>query len=502
MRKKVLISLLFYLLSYSSIFSASKNVYLPLPVRVIEEKHLSSDLGKNNFRLFINDKQKEIVNLIQRKRSLSSPPELGRNFVLSFLVLKMTHKIENAISYLITEIINSNDSLIVLTPVKAYRLTVSGNKEKMIMDITELLHRDCQVYEKNRSSPEKNLENQIAKMKTTLTNFPLDRAGINTYKAINHFLLTFPKNFSDFKQLFLIPNLNEYQQIKDILATRQGEKWWIHFQHRESLKLVHSAREAMYIVNNYVNYMDGLQPLARAMKYHLSYFKKQLLFSDSFPTSDFLDIFLGHNIGFNTVIWGNIQTTESDTFIQETSELEGIFSEISSLTGGKTVITKEPEMGLSEIIAHSDHFYELICDFDGRIEEKRIQVLLDDKNKKLSYKNKFSKKEIESWIHTLAEKSVEIIDFSIVKNQVKFLIKIFKQEKEKKYDLLKVRMSLFDKYNLMVFANENTLRASKNKVAISIPIPIEHHGEFKLSITVFDLLANTLTSQDHHITLN
>jgi len=170
MRKNVSILLLFYFLFFSLIFSASKNVYLPLLVRIIEEEHQSSNLGKDDFRLFINDKQKEIVNLIKRKRSLSSPPELGRNFVLSFQMTKMSNQIENAVSYLITEIINPNDSLIVLTPLKAYRLTVSKDKEKMIMDIIEFLQRDCQIYETNRHSPEKNLENQIVALKKSLSN--------------------------------------------------------------------------------------------------------------------------------------------------------------------------------------------------------------------------------------------------------------------------------------------------------------------------------------------
>jgi hypothetical protein len=300
-----------------------------------------------------------------------------------------------------------------------------------------------------------------------------------------------------------MPNISKYKKIKDILAAKQGEKWWIHLQQRENTRLIHDAQRSMFMVNNYINYLDrGNQPLARAMKSHLSYFAKQLLFYDSFPISDFLNIFLSLNVGFNTVFWGNLKISDSDPLAKETSELEVIFSEIASLTGGKTIIATEPEMGLREIKAHTDHFYELIYDFDGKMEEKKIHVLLNDQKSKLSYKNKFSKQEIGSCIQALSEKSVEVIDFSIKKNQVTFSIKSFKRKREKKYGLLKVRMRLFDKHNFMVYSTENTLRASENEVTVSIPLPPEHRGEFKLNITIFDLIANTLTSQDHRLTLN
>lgn len=41
-------------------------------------------------------------------------------------------------------------------------------------------------------------------------------------------------------------------------------------------------------------------------------------------------------------------------------------------------IFKETEIGLREIKAHTDYFYELIYNFDGKMEEKKIHVLLDD----------------------------------------------------------------------------------------------------------------------------
>ncbi len=503
MRKKALIFLLFFLMPFSFTFSASKKVCLRLPVRIIEEEGQAFRFSQDNLRLFVNDKQREIVNLIKRKRSLSKPSDLGRNFVLSFHTAKIGKQIENATSFFITEILNSNDSLVVSTPIQVYRLPVSRNKEKMISDVMRLLRRDCQIYQKNRNSPEKNLDDQINKLKTSLSEISFDPSGISLYKATNQFLLSFPKNFSYFRKLFLMPNISKYQEIKDILAERHGERWWIHFQHRENLKIVQKAKEAMDHVNTYISILArNNQALARAMKSHLYYFERQLILSDFFPFSNLLEILLSRNISFNTVFWGNLESGDTSTPIKQSAELEGLFSEISRHTGGKTVVTNEPEMGLKNIQDHADHFYEVNFDFNGKMEEKKIQILLADSNRKLSYKNEFSKDELEYWIDVLSEKSVEIGDFSIKKNKVIFSVKSFKQEKEKKYGLLKVRMSLFDKHNLNVFQTENILRASKNKMTISISLPEEHHGPFKLSIIVFDLLANTSVSRDHLFTLN
>jgi hypothetical protein len=82
-----------------------------------------------------------------------------------------------------------------------------------------------------------------------------------------------------------------------------------------------------------------------------------------------------------------------------------------------------------------------------------------------------------------------------------FSINSFESQKDGKYGLLKIRVELFDEQNVGIHKDEKTLRASKEKVTLSIPIPAKLRGKFRLVITVFDLIANCSVSDERHITL-
>jgi hypothetical protein len=100
------------------------------------------------------------------------------------------------------------------------------------------------------------------------------------------------------------------------------------------------------------------------------------------------------------------------------------------------------------------------------------------------------------------EKTVEIGDFVMENNTLHFVLHSFQKDQENKYGVLKVRVSLHDGQNTAVYKSENTLRAAKERVSISIPLPEEYRGEFRLLISVFDLLANTVASYEHNIRIN
>jgi hypothetical protein len=123
--KKVL--LIFWMFLAMSLFflQASQKMNLTLCFRVIEETHKSTELNKGSVALFIDKTQREIVNLAKIERSLSYTPDLGRNFILSFHITKFTKPVENGVSYFVVEILQPNDNLILLTPIKAYRISLS-----------------------------------------------------------------------------------------------------------------------------------------------------------------------------------------------------------------------------------------------------------------------------------------------------------------------------------------------------------------------------------------
>lgn len=516
MKKAVLYLWLFFLL-FGMLFPATNKRPFSLPVRVIEHAQEPEDLNRNDIKLRINGIAQEVSNLTLQERSLSHTPDLGRHFILSFHNIKGTQAIENAISYFFTEILDSKDTLILLSPIKAYRIPVTRDKEKMILDVMNFLSKDCAMHEKNRISAEKNLETEIQRLKTIASHQVGDFSAQNSqnsdqvlaeattvvinYKAIYQVLLNFPQNFSRFKNQYLLPDIIKHQEVKKLLGKRPGEKWWIHFQHREDIQIIQKARSAGRKLNAYIATHES-GPLARSMHKSLADLEKQLLISESIPQAKILDSLLGKNMSYNVVFWGSIKTNEDDTSFKETSDIEAALRHIAEYSGGKATVATDPEQGIKEITQHTDYYYDLIFDLDGKVEDTTIHVSAGKKNLKLSHKQNYSKAEVEEWIRALTEKKVTILDFFMNNKTVRFEIDSFMQNQEKQFGMLKVRISLFDLDDTNIFKTENTLRASKQKVTISVPLPPEHQGDFRLLIEVFDLLANTSASSEHLVQLD
>jgi hypothetical protein len=149
----------------------------------------------------------------------------------------------------------------------------------------------------------------------------------------------------------------------------------------------------------------------------------------------------------------------------------------------------------------------LIYDFNGSIEEKKIDIktiAADLKNTVISHKSLYSPEEMRSLIQYLSKKKVLIDDFSLSKNKIKFSIEdiTLKENKGDSFGLVKVRIELLNPTGESVFRSENTLRSSKQKITVSIPLPHQNRGKFKLIINACDLITNRLASFEQAVLLN
>ena len=359
------------------------------------------------------------------------------------------------------------------------------------------------IYKKDKVFAESALDNSLSKMRRVLMSILDDTYGAESYKAVFAFLAVYPQEFLNYKIRFLLPDLGKFQQIVDFLSGGEGERFWIQFQQREDSDLLPKTRGIIKGLNSYISDMErGPQSQARAVRRNLSYLEKQLLLSDSFPGKELLDILLKSEISFNVVFWGSLKGSDSNPTHDEAFDLEGLLRKISSDSGGKTVVTTQPEKGLREIENYSNQFYELFYDYNGKIEEKKIHVSTGVKEIKLLHRDEFSQGEMKSLIQYLSKEKVKISDFSLKENTIAFSLRSFKRDKIKNYGLLKVRISFFNEQGKNVLKCENVMRATKDRVVISFPIPELDTGKYRLVISIYDLTANSLASDQHLINLD
>jgi hypothetical protein len=502
--KKLIISVILVVFLVLFTFTSGENTRLTLPVRVFDGKQPVTHLQEQDFQLIINNQQRKILKAVKKTASLDQRPDfLGRNFVLSFHMTEYESQVQEAISYFVTEIINTTDSLILMTPLKIYRINVSANKGKMRTDIEGLVRRDSDEFKKRLNAAEKNLEIQLNRMRRLFRGEISDPGLATSYKIIGTFLSSFPQGFLNFRSLFLFPDMKNYQKVLGFLGSREGERWWIHFQQGDSFGVVAGAQSVAKNIDEYCN----LYTLAReSFQNNLRQLEKLLRLSESYPAEPLLNVFNSANVRYNTILWVHRKHKGRSSASDIIPILGAVLEQISRDTGGKTINTTDPEQGIKSIHHHQDYYYQLTYGFNGDIEEKKIDVTAvsaDMKETNLSYKDVYLEEEMRSLIQYLSKERVQINNFSLSKNKITFSIDGVTLNKSKgdSFGLVKVRIELFSQTGERVYRTENTLRSSKQQITVSIPLPGRHNGKFKLIISACDLIANQLASFEQEVVL-
>jgi hypothetical protein len=475
----------------------AKDIQLHLALRLSQSDQIhENQLNEENFILTVNGVRRNILKVIKKERSLNFNTDLGRNFILSFHMSEFENKIVKGISYFVIEIMNPYDSLLVMTPLGVYQINVSKNKEKMIKQISDILKKDCLQYKKKKTSTEKYLRNKIIKMKRAITDSSTgSEYGVRQILAIIQFLDSFPKEFQNFKETYIIPDAARYQRAANILGFREGNRWWIHFHQDDINEFLAYIRGNIKILSDYIYAREAGQ------SGKLNFLKKGLELSESFPDQQLLQTMIRSKISYNFVNFARLKADEYITGLKETKTLHRLFSEIALKSGGKYINSSNLDQGVQQINDHVDNYYELVFKFNGTIEDKAIQIKSKEIKSKIFYRDGFDKEELKSLIHYLTKEKVSISDVQTHKNRIKFTIKSFMHHKTGKFGILKVRLELFNQQNISVYKTQNTLRSSKDKVTVSVPIPVRHRGDYRITISANDLLANRQVAIDHSISL-
>jgi len=471
-----------------------------LPVRIVAETAAYGHPGKEDFQLVLNGTARNILAVNRKRRSLVLKPDLGREFILSFRLSKYGSAVEKELATFITEILDTSDSLYLLTPGRLYRLDVSANKGSLQRQIRELLENDCRIFMNERMTSEGRLRSYLVGLDSAVLSD--DPQGIGAYKRTSLFLNVFPEEFIRHQNLLLPPDPKRCEQVLGQFGSGEGERWWIHFEEHQDADLYQKIQATIKDIDRYISLLGvGAQNLALVLKTGLTRLENILSLPDSFPAEELVEVLAAHEVDYSIVFMKNTAVQESNFAQAPFLNLEALYGEVAKASGGAAVSAGEDEQGLMKIVNHVDEYYELAFDYDGRIEDLRIQVLFKGRSDGLRYAGRLTKAQVDSRVQFFSREKVKIDDVSVAAGKLSFVVDAFERKKEKDYGLLKIRVLLLDDRNQNVYQEENTLRATNEKVRVSFPFPEEFKGAFQLSITACDLVANRLTAEERRIDL-
>jgi len=485
--KKIIVAALFILnvLFLSTSYSAGEEILLKLPVKVLLKDKAVETLTKDDFELSVNGKKEKIVEFFKRNRSLSQPA-VRRNFILAFNITEYGKQISNGISHFVSHILAEGDSIILWSPVKVYRIATHKGKKNVLQEIETIVKKDTLRYKKNIAGNISNLSQLIRRF---------DRGGSE------FFLISYKREFNNFKNRFLLAGLAKNQAVAALLAEEEGEKWLINFQEREIIPFIAEFRKIAREIRDYAGTLSGTdQPRAATFYNELNMIEKSMMISETFPVHRILDAMLAVNINYNVIFFKNQKksTGMGDTV---SPDYEKTLKDVSICTGGIAVINSNLSKSLDIIGKNSSVFYELTFKTDDKLEDKTIEVGVSKARARLYYKKLFPASEIKAHVSAMKETRIKLSGISLKRQVLKFSISGYKLDKDtqgnKMPGIIKILVLLLDDKNVVVYRTQNTLKSQKKSISISLKLPVKTKGNFRVRISAFDFIAGKIAHELH-----
>ncbi len=454
---------------------------------------------REDFRLSVNGRTVEILALERKSMSLGRKPDLGRTFVLSFRLTRIGPSLDKALDYLASEVFDISDVLFVRTPARLYRIGVIPNKESTLRQIRELVNTDGREYAEGRASAERRLEDYLADVRGAITGDP---QSVDTYKRTSMFLNSFPGQFTNYQERFLLPDPQGYRLALEQIPVGEGEKWWIHFEQHEVSNLFLRIQR---VVDSIKGYLQGLsephQKMAQVLSTQLANIETLVSFPEAFPAATLTERLLAHDTNYSVVFYRGLKGTEPDYAETPFHNLEMLTRYVTAACGGLTLTPSGPGPGIKELMAHVDEYYELVFADDGEVGNRTIRVEPADGNRVLSYAPRLEENQVRSRIQFDSQEKIRVDGITVDGSRLLFDVRSFALNEGQKIGILKVRVQAHDLQGREVYHQENTLRATENRVSISLPTPEGLQGPFRVVITACDMVANRMTVAEEQIEL-
>ncbi len=453
-----------------------------------------------DLELIINGEKRDILAVNRVKRNLKIKSDLAKDFILSFSLSDPDEYIEKGLSYFLTEILTTSDSLSIVTPGKVFRIRVTANKEGMLDSIIKLLKRECREYKKVKQGFSKSIGNELTKILNVIAD-DVDVGStylVRKFKKVIGFLNSFPVEFNRFLKFTIVLNKFKFDSAVSDIRFRSGEKWWIHFHRRESGKLFSRISKVIKEIESYGSKDGDLFSGGHATL--LKQLKSLQYSTDFFPVEQIREKMIQHGIGFFSVIYNSAGDKGDSSSGSDRSVYDLIFDNIAKFTGGKSVYAVNPEEGVKRISVESFTMYRAWFHYNGKTGDKKILLRNTSSSQgKLNFPHHIASEELKKMIEYLSSEKCSIRDLGFSNNKISFRIRGYKSLPKQKAGLLKVRFEIFTNEGKLLHRKENTLHSPVKDLLLQIPFPLKGAGDFKVNVLVIDLVENYKTEKSINV---
>ena len=367
-------------------------VNIEVPVRVYKGATFVEDLSIDDFEVLEDGVPQKIeaVYLIKKRNVERSEekrrftPETHRNFYLFFEITEYDSRIGQAIEYFIQNVVLSSDSLVIVTPMKTYRMKSKTfelmPKVKVVKQLIEIIRKDTLVG----SSEYVSIIEEISQVARSLAAYlnpttggevdstAVDDSGTEVTRG-----MSFEEQINLYSTLLSkLENIRRVDQKKlmdfaTYLKERVGQKYVFMFYQREFIPRIEPR-----ILDQTITALNDRPDIVHALVSIMNLHKREVPFNVETVQQAYAD----SSIAIHFLFLTNPPPNRYGVHFEEHSEdILSAFKRMANATGGFSESSMNPDFLMRKAVEASENYYLLYYSpkeytSDGKFKEIKVRV--------------------------------------------------------------------------------------------------------------------------------
>jgi hypothetical protein len=337
--------------------------FIEIPVRVLDGGRFVDTLRAEDFELSENGRPQKIEALYLVRKGLiareeASPnirPQTHRVFYLFFQMTEYFNKMEEAISGLFKNMLQPDDAVVIVTPLRQYALSAQAmktkSKETLIKEMTGLLRKDIQESGSDYRSVLSNLKMIVRSISGSQgLDKDVESGSIDTSFSLDSLLTRYKSTLQKLDSIRLVDE-TKFMNFASVLKNREGQKFVFFFYQREFRPELNGNVLNQLILENQdrpgilANLSDLYQFYQRDVNLDLG--KVSRVYADA-------------DVNFNFIFMDNTAKSGAGITMREQAEdVFRIFTAICQATGGIQDSSPNPAAGFMKTAESAENYYLL-----------------------------------------------------------------------------------------------------------------------------------------------
>ncbi len=382
------------LISFSQeIKEQSLVINIEVPVRVYKDNSFVDNLSLNDFEVLENGipQRIEAVYLIKKRTVERSEekkrfsPVTQRNFYLFFEITEYDPRLEQAVDYFIHNVVVPTDNLVIVTPMKTYRMKSKTfevmPRNKVVEQLIGILRKDTLVGSSEYKAAIEEISSAAKSLSTLLTPATQGEGAVDSVLddssggelrglELDEQITLYATLLSKLETLRRVDK-QKLMDFADYLKDKEGQKYVFMFYQKEYIPQIDPR-----ILEQSLSFFQSRPDIVQNLSVLMNLYKRDVPFDVDSVKQAYADSSIAIHFLFVTT---PPQQRYGVYYEEHSEDIFSAFKDMAFATGGFTESSLNPDFLMRKAVEASDNYYLLYYSPrgyvpDGKFQEIKVRV--------------------------------------------------------------------------------------------------------------------------------